>query len=72
MGARSLAVCLAHRVHPHYYVIGEGQNWTPIDIPTATGLACDEFHLAAIVQNLKTLANHIWLPWRNTPDAFVA
>ena len=22
--------------------------------------ARDEFHLAAIVQNLKTLANHIW------------
>ena len=24
--------------------------------------ARDEFHLAAIVQNLKTLANHIWRP----------
>jgi transposase len=30
--------------------------------------ARDEFHLAAIVQNLKTLANHIWRP----PDATVA
>jgi hypothetical protein len=32
------------------------------------GLSCagDEFHLAAIVQNLKTLANHIWRP---PPDA---
>jgi len=30
--------------------------------------ARDEFHLAAIVQNLKTLANHIWRP----PDAKVA
>jgi Transposase DDE domain len=24
--------------------------------------ARDEFHLAAIVQNLKTLANHVWPP----------
>jgi Transposase DDE domain len=24
--------------------------------------ARDEFHLAAIVQNLKTLANYVWLP----------
>ena len=31
--------------------------------------ARDEFHLAAIVQNLKTLANHIWRP---PPDAMVA
>jgi len=31
--------------------------------------ARDEFHLAAIVQNLKTLANHIWRPWLNTPAA---
>ena len=30
--------------------------------------ARDEFHLAAIVQNLKTLANHIWRP---PPDAMV-
>jgi IS5 family transposase len=30
--------------------------------------ARDEFHLAAIVQNLKTLANYIWRP----PDATVA
>ena len=30
--------------------------------------ARDEFHLAAIAQNLKTLANHIWRP----PDAMVA
>jgi transposase len=30
--------------------------------------ARDEFHLAAIVQNLKTLANHIWRP----PDATLA
>ncbi len=30
--------------------------------------ARDEFHLIAIVQNLKTLANHIWRP----PDAAVA
>jgi transposase len=28
--------------------------------------ARDEFHLAAIVQNLKTLANHIWRPPPNT------
>src|SRR5438034_5303922 len=28
--------------------------------------ARDDFHLAAIVQNLKTLANHIWRP---PPDA---
>jgi hypothetical protein len=27
--------------------------------------ARDEFHLAAIVQNLKTLANHVWRP---SPD----
>jgi hypothetical protein len=31
--------------------------------------ARDEFHLAAIVQNLKTLANHIWRP---PPDAMYA
>jgi transposase len=29
--------------------------------------ARDEFHLAAIVQNLKTLANRIWRPPPNTP-----
>jgi len=34
--------------------------------------ARDEFHLAAIVQNLKTLANHIWRPPLNTPVACVA
>jgi hypothetical protein len=27
--------------------------------------ARDEFHLAAIVQNLKTIASHIWRPPRN-------
>jgi Transposase DDE domain len=31
--------------------------------------ARDEFHLAAVVQNLKTLANHIW---RSPPAAMVA
>jgi hypothetical protein len=31
--------------------------------------ARDEFHLAAIVQNLKTLASHIWRP---PPDAMNA
>ena len=31
--------------------------------------ARDEFHLAAIVQNLKTLANHLWRP---PPDAQAA
>jgi transposase len=34
--------------------------------------ARDEFHLAAIVQNLKTLAKYIWRPWLNTPAACVA
>ena len=34
--------------------------------------ARDEFHLAAIVQNLKTLANHIWRPLLNTPTACLA
>jgi hypothetical protein len=34
--------------------------------------ARDEFHLAAIVQNLKTLANHIWRPLLNTPTACIA
>ena len=33
--------------------------------------ARDEFHLAAIVQNLKTLANHIWRPPQNAQVAFV-
>jgi transposase len=33
--------------------------------------ARDEFHLAAIVQNLKTLTNHIWRPSLNMP-AYVA
>ena len=34
--------------------------------------ARDEFHLAAIVQNLKTLANHLWRPSPNTQAAWVA
>ena len=34
--------------------------------------ARDEFHLAAIVQNLKTLAIRIWRPPLNTPTACVA
>jgi transposase len=34
--------------------------------------ARDEFHLAAIVQNLKTLASHIWRPSLNTQAACVA
>ena len=34
--------------------------------------ARDEFHLAAIVQNLKTLANYIWQPLLNIPVACVA
>ena len=34
--------------------------------------ARDEFHLAAIVQNLKTLANHIWRPPPNMPAAYLA
>lgn len=33
--------------------------------------ARDEFHLAAIVQNLKTLANHLWRP-PNTPAGCLA
>lgn len=31
--------------------------------------ARDEFHLAAIAQNLKTLANHVWRP---PPNAMAA
>jgi hypothetical protein len=34
--------------------------------------ARDEFHLTAIVQNLKTLADHIWRPWLHPPAACVA
>ena len=34
--------------------------------------ARDEFHLAAIVQNLKTLATRIWRPPPNSPAACVA
>jgi hypothetical protein len=34
--------------------------------------ARDEFHLAAIVQTLKTLANHLWRPPRNEPAACIA
>jgi transposase len=34
--------------------------------------ARDEFHLAAIVQNLKTLANHVWRPPPNTMAAYAA
>jgi hypothetical protein len=34
--------------------------------------ARDEFHLAAIVQNLKTLAKHIWRPTPQEPAACVA
>jgi transposase len=33
--------------------------------------ARDEFHLAAIVQNLKTLAKHIWRPMLHQPTACV-
>jgi transposase len=34
--------------------------------------ARDEFHLAAIVQNLKTLASHLWRPAPNVPAMCVA
>ena len=34
--------------------------------------ARDEFHLAAVVQNLKTLANYIWRPAMNMPAVCVA
>jgi transposase len=34
--------------------------------------ARDEFHLAAIVQNLKTLANHVWQPPPNLLAAYLA
>jgi transposase len=34
--------------------------------------ARDEFHLAAIVQNLKTLAVHVWRPPPNMPAAYLA
>ena len=34
--------------------------------------ARDEFHLAAIVQNLKTLAKHIWRPRSHEPTACLA
>jgi len=34
--------------------------------------ARDEFHLAAIVQNLKTLANHVWPPPDKQTAAWVA
>jgi hypothetical protein len=34
--------------------------------------ARDEFHLTAIVQNLKTLANHIWRPPPSTPTVCLA
>ena len=34
--------------------------------------ARDEFHLAAIVQNLKTLANHIWRPPPEATNACTA
>ena len=32
----------------------------------------DEFYLAAIVQNLKTLAKHIWRPMLHEPAACIA
>jgi hypothetical protein len=32
--------------------------------------ARDEFHLAVIVQNLKTLANHIWRPPPDEPASY--
>jgi len=34
--------------------------------------ARDEFHLAAIVQNLKTLASHVWRPPPNLPAGHLA
>ena len=34
--------------------------------------ARDEFDLAAIVQNLKTLANHVWRPPPNLLAAYLA
>jgi hypothetical protein len=34
-------------------------------------LSREEFHLAAIVQNPKTLANHIWRPMMHDPVACV-
>ena len=34
--------------------------------------ARDEFHLAAVVQNLKTLAKHIWRPSLREPTLGIA
>ena len=34
--------------------------------------ARDEFHFAAIVQNLKTLASRLWRPPPNIPVAYLA
>jgi hypothetical protein len=34
--------------------------------------ARDEFHLAAVVQNLKTLAKHIWRPPLREPTPGIA
>jgi hypothetical protein len=34
--------------------------------------ARDEFHLGAIVQNLKTLSNHMWRPVSGKPIAPMA
>ena len=47
------------------------------DLDTGTLLrglsgARDEFHLAATVQNLKTLANHVWRPPPNLLAAYLA
>jgi hypothetical protein len=34
--------------------------------------ARDEFHLAAIAQNRKTIANHVWRPPPNMPAGYLA
>jgi hypothetical protein len=50
------------------------ENAVIVDVEATRGLsgARDEFHLAAIVQNLKTLAMRIWRPPPNVPAAYVA
>ena len=51
---------------PDDYVPDTGQR---LDLYKRLSGARDEFHLAAIVQNLKTLANHFWRP---PPNAMTA
>lgn len=63
LGLTQQIVCFAHLKTPHLF--------ERMRLRGLSG-ARDEFHLAAIVQNLKTLASRLWRPPSNTSVADLA